>query len=125
MEKHTYDEKNGLQYTLGGDGYYYPNLVLLEQKYEIGRFGRKHADYLKKHQNSTYTALLCSGRLNEYLQDIDTQAQEMYERLIKQYSKVQGITEQLKEENQMEWVGKMNNIINIAEEITMSELIYH
>lgn len=124
MGKHIYDEKNGLQYTLGGDGYYYPNIVLLEQKYEIGRFGRKHADYLKKHKNSTYTALLCSGRLNEYLQDIDTQAQEMYERLIKQYSKVQGITEQLKEENKMEWVGKMNNIKNCVEEVVLREQIY-
>ena len=124
MEKCIYDEKNGLSYTLGEDGYYYPDLALLEQEYEIGRFGRKHADYLKEHKYVTYMQLLNSGKLNEYLYKIDTQAMEMFEQLIKKYAKMQGVTEQLKADKYMEWVGRMNNIRNAVKEIIYSELIY-
>lgn len=124
MEKCIYDEKNGLSYTLSEDGYYYPDLALLEQEYEIGRFGRKHADYLKEHKYVTYMQLLNSGKLNEYLHKIDTQAKDMFERLIKKYAKMQGVTEQLKADKYMEWVGRMNNIRNAVKEIIYSELIY-
>lgn len=86
MEKLIYDEKNGLHYTLGEDGYYYPNLVLTEKKFNIGRFGRKHLDYLKKHKRVIYNELLSSRRLNEHLQIIDTRALEQYKLLIKQYA---------------------------------------
>ena len=115
---------NGLHYTCGEDGYYYPDITLPGEKYEIGRFGRMHHEYLKKNKRALYTQLLTSGKLNEYLHNIDTQAQEMYELLMKQYVKKQGITEQLKVENQMEWVGRMNNIKACAEETVMNELIY-
>lgn len=124
MEKRIYDEKNGLSYTLGKDGHYYPGLVLLKQEYEIGRFGRKHVDYLKEHKYVTYIHLLNSGKLNEYLHEIDTQANEMFERLLKQYAKMQGVTEQFKADNHMEWVERMNNIRNAVMEIIYSELIY-
>lgn len=124
MEKCIYDEKNGLSYTLGEDGYYYPDLALLGQEYEIGRFARKHADYLKEHKYVTYMQLLNSGKLNEYLYKIDTQAMEMFEQLIKKYAKMQGVTEQLKADNHMEWVERMNNIRSAVMEIIYSELIY-
>lgn len=124
MEKHIYDEKNSLHYTLGEDGYYYPDLAQSEQKYEIGRFERMHLEYLKNHNKAIYSELLISGRLNEYLHDIDMQAKEMYERLITQYAEAQGVTEQLKAENQMEWIGRMNNIRNCVEEVVLREQIY-
>lgn len=123
MEKYKFDENNGLHYKLGQDGYYYPDLTLPEEKYDIGRFGRMHADYLKRNKNSVYNQFLVSGRLNEYLHDIDKQAHEMYERLIKQYTETQGVTEHLKVINQMEWVGMMNNIRACVEEVVMNEFI--
>ena len=125
MEKHIYDEKNGLNYTLNEDGFYYPDIALPEQKYEIGRFGLAHADYLKKHKKVVYREFLFSGRLNDYLHDIDVQAQEMFELLMRQYAKAQGVTEQLKSENQMAWVGKMNNIKACVEEVIFNKLIYN
>jgi hypothetical protein len=124
MKKHICNKKNGLHYTLGEDGYYCPNLVLPAQKFEIGRFGRMHLDYLKKHKKVLYNELFSSCRLNEYLHDIDTQALEMFRLLVKQYAAAQGITEQLKAENQMEWVGRMNNIRSCAEEVILNEIIY-
>lgn len=124
MEKHIYDERNGLHYTLNEDGYYYPDLALPEKKYEISRFGRKHLAYLQNHKKTVYTELLTSGKLNAYLHDIDTQANNMHERLIKQYSIAQGVTERLKEKNQMEWVQRMNCIRNAVLEVIYSELIY-
>lgn len=124
MEKQIYNKENGLHYTLGEDGYYYPNLALPEQKYSIGRFGRMHLDYLKNHRKIVYTRLLVTGKLNNYIHDIDVQAQEQYETLIKQYAKAQGVTEQLKAENQLEWVGRMNNIKACAEEVILKEIVY-
>ena len=124
MGKHIYNDKNGLNYTLGEDGYYYPDLVLPEEKYEIGRFGRMHQKYIQKHKQGLYFSLLTSCKLIEYFHDIDEQAQDMFELLIKQYAKKQGVMEQLKVENQMEWVGRMNNIRACAKETVMNELIY-
>lgn len=123
MEKCIYDEKNGLSYTLGEDGYYYPDLALPEQ-YKIGRFGRKHLDYLKKHRKTVYMELLTSGKLNAYLHGIDIQAQEMYERLVMQYAEAQGVTEELKSTDQMSWVSQMNNIKDCVEEFVLKELAY-
>ncbi len=95
-----------------------------EKEQPIGLFGRRHLDYLKQHRRVTYTNLLTSGRLNSYLADIDRQAQERLERLIEGMKQAQGITEQLKAENALEWVGRMNNIRACAMEIVNTEIIY-
>ena len=100
---------NDITYTKHGD-YYLPDLLLPTSEYEIGRFGRMHGEFLKQHRKITYTNLLTSGKLNQYLYDVDIQAQEMFERLITEYAECQGVTEQFKADNQMEWVGRMNNV---------------
>jgi hypothetical protein len=123
MERHITDEKTGISYTLHGD-YYLPDLKVPENEYEIGRFGRKHAEYLKEYKKGAYSALLSSGRLNEHLHTIDTKAQELFESLMEDYKKTRGVTEQLKAGNQLEWVGRMNNIHQAVNEVVMNELIY-
>lgn len=124
MDKYIYDDKNGLWYELQGD-YYIPCLILpAEKEQPIGLWGQRHLRYLKEHRRLTYTNLLTSGRLNEYLAEIDKQAKDMFLRLIKQMSEREGVTEQLKTENQMKWVGRMNNIRSRAVEIVNAELIY-
>lgn len=122
MEKHITNEQTGINYTLVGD-YYIPNLSLPEEKYEIGRFGRAHLKYMKEYKRLAYTELLTSGRFSAYLHDIDTQAQEMFDWLVKESAKQQGVTERLKAENQMAWVGRMNNIRSAAEGVVMSEIV--
>ena len=87
-------------------------------------WGQRHRRYLKEHRRAAYATLLTSGKLNGYLADIDRQAEEMFLRLVKQIAEAEGVTEQLKADNQMEWVGRMNNIRNRAMEIVNSELIY-
>lgn len=87
-------------------------------------WGQRHRRYLKEHRRATYTALLASGKLNSCLADIDRQAEEMFSRLVKQMAEAEDVTEQLKADNQMEWVGRMNNIRSRAMEIVNSELIY-
>ena len=124
MDKYIYDDKNGLWYELQGD-YYIPYLILpTEKEQPIGLWGQRHLRYLKEYRRSTYTTLLTSGKLNTYLADIDEQAQERMERLTAQMKQAEGITEQLKAENAMEWVQKMNNIRHRAEEIIYSKIIY-
>lgn len=90
----------------------------------IGVWGQRHLRYLKQHRKVLYTNLLTSGKLNSYLADIDEQATAMFLRLVKQMAEREGVTEQLKAENQMEWVGRMNNIRNRAMETVNAELIY-
>ena len=87
-------------------------------------WGQRHRRYLKEHRRATYAPLLTSGKLNGYLADIDRQAEEMFSRLVKQMAEMEGVTEQLKADNQMEWGGRMNNIRSRAMEIVNSELIY-
>lgn len=87
-------------------------------------WGQRHRRYLKEHRRATYAPLLTSGKLNGYLADIDRQAEEMFLRLVKQMAKMEGVTEELKAADPMEWVGRMNNIRNRAMEIVNSELIY-
>lgn len=87
-------------------------------------WGQRHWRYLKEHHRATYTTLLTSGKLNGHLADIDRQAEELFSRLVKQMAEAEGVTEQLKADNQMEWVGRVNNIRNRAMEIVNSELIY-
>ena len=110
MDKYIYDDKNGLWYELQGD-YYIPCLILpAEKEQPIGLWGQRHLRYLKEYRRATYITLFTSGRLNNYLADIDRQAQERMERLTEQMKRVQGITEQLKAENALEWTQRMNNI---------------
>ena len=125
MEKVIYDEKNGLWYELQGD-YYIPCLKLPEdEQHPIGVWGQRHLRYIRQHRKVLYTNLLTSGKLNGYLVDIDKQAEEMCSRLVKQMADREDITEQLKAENQMEWVRQMNNIRIRANEIVLRELIYN
>lgn len=124
MDKYIYDDKNGLWYELQGD-YYIPCLILpAEKEQPIGLWGQRHLRYLKEHRRNTYTTLLTSVRLNTYLADIDKQAQERMERLTEQMKRAQGITEQLKAENALEWVQRMNNIRACAKEIIEKEIIF-
>ena len=124
MEKYIYNEQNGLWYELQGD-YYIPCLVLDEEDTQpIGMWGRKHLRYIKEHRPVIYTTLLLSGKMNSHLAQIDNRATEMYDLLMLQLAEKEGITEQLKAQNQMAWVGAMNNILNAAEEIVNAEVIF-
>lgn len=124
MEKFIYNESNGLWYELQGD-YYIPCLRLPdEEQIEIGIWGQRHFEFIKHHRKSFYTALVLECKLNRYLADINKQAEEMFNILILQYKAVEGITEQLKVENQMEWVKRMNNIRDCVTEIITNELIH-
>ena len=124
MDKYIYDEKNGLLYELQGD-YYLPCLKLpKEESRHIGVWEQRHLRYLKQHRKVLYSELLISGKLNDYLADLNEQAEEMFSRLVKQLAEKEGLTEALKAENQMLWVQKMNNIHNAAMEVVSNDLIY-
>ena len=124
MEKYIYNEQNGLWYELQGD-YYIPCLALDEEDTQpIGMQGRKYLRYIKEHRPVIYTTLLLSGKMNSHLAQIDNRAIEMFDRLVKQLAKKEGITEQLKAKDPMTWVGAMNNIRNAAEEIVNTEVIF-
>lgn len=125
MEKRIYNEKNGIRYTLQGD-YYLPNLALPEQEDKpIGLRGQRHLNYIKQHRKILYINLLTSGKLNEYLADVDKQAEDMFFRLAKQMAEREGVTEQFKADNQMKRVARMNNIRSRATEIVNNEIIYN
>lgn len=120
----TIFEKMGGTYTQIGD-YLLPDLKLPEEDQQpIGVWGQRHRRYLKEHQRATYATLLTSGKLNSYLADIDRQAEELFSRLVKQMAETEGVTEELKAADPMEWVGRMNNIRNSVMEIVNAELIY-
>ena len=124
MEKYIYDNNNGLWYELQGN-YYIPCLVLDEEDTQpIGMWGRKHLRHIKEHRPVLYTTLLLGGKLNSHLAEIDNRASEMLGRLMKQLAENDGITEQLKAQDQMVWVQRMNNIRNAAEEIVNAEVIF-
>ena len=124
MKQHFTDEKTGIRYTLQGD-YYLPDLALpAEEQQPIGIWGQRHLRHIKQNRRVLYANLLTSGKLNSYLADIDKQAEEIFSRLVKQMAEREGVTEQLKVDNQMEWVGRMNNIRNRATEIVNTDLIY-
>ena len=124
MEKSLF-EQNGGTYRQVGD-YLLPNITLPEEEtVHIGIWGQRHKRYLKQNHRVWYMNLLTSGKLNSYLADIDKQAEDMLFRLVKQMAKREGVTEALKVENQMEWVGQMNNIRNRATELVNAELIYN
>ena len=120
----TLFEQSGGTYSRVGD-YNLPNLTLPEQEvFSIGKYGRLHLDFIKRHKKLLYISLLTSGKLNSYLQEIDETSFDRMDFLSKQMAKIEGVTEQLKGENQILWVQKMNNIRNRVEEIINAELIY-
>ncbi|MGN8734962.1 TnpV protein [Bariatricus sp. HCP3S3_E12] len=123
MEKQIYDEKNGLGYTLHGD-YYLPDLVLNEEEPTYGKYGMLRKQFLKDYRPARYQCLLLTGKLTEYLNQIDRDAREQGEMLMKRMAKKQGVTETLKMRDQMKWVGLMNNIKASAEEIVLKEIVY-
>lgn len=120
-----HNEKNGLDYTLCGD-YYLPNLLPSQtEEKEIGVWGMRHLRYIKQHRIVRYTNLLTTGKLNAYLAEIDERAQNTIAKLTKQMVEHEGVSEVLKEQNQLEWVQEMNNIRNRAEEIVNKEIIFN
>ena len=123
MEKQIYDEKNGMSYTLHGD-YYLPDLVLNEEEPTYGKYGISRKQFLKEHRSARYQYLLLTGKLNEHLNQTDQEAREQVEMLMKQMSEKQGVTEELKAQDQMEWVRLMNNIKASAEEIVLKNMVY-
>ena len=123
MEKHIYDEKNGLSYTLCGD-YYLPDLVLNEEEPIYGKYGMLRKQFLKEHRPIQYQNLLLSGKLTAHLNQIDQEVTEQVEVLMKQMAEKQGVNENLKRQDQMKWVRLMNNVKASAEEIVMREIVY-
>ena len=112
-----------MDYTLCGD-YYLPNLLpVQEEEYNIGIYGQRYFRYIKEHDKILFINLLTTGKLNSHIEEIDRRAQEMKTLLIKQMVEQEGVNEELKERNQMEWVQKMNNIRNRAEEIINKEIL--
>lgn len=124
MDKYVFDTSNGIWYELVGD-YYIPCLTLPAQEGQlIGVWGQRHLRYIRQYKRLHYSNLLTSGKMNRYLADVDKQAEEMFSQLVKQMVERGGVTEKLKVENQMLWVGKMNAIRDAATEIVNNDLIY-
>ena len=123
MKKQIYDEKNGMSYTLHGD-YYLPDLVLREEEPTYGKYGMLRKQFLKEHRSARYQYLLLIGKLSEHLNQTDQEAREQVETLMEQMTEKQGVTEELKAQDQMEWVRLMNNIKASAEEIVLKNMIY-
>lgn len=124
MEKYIFDERNGLWYELQGD-YYLPCLKLPEEEQQpIGIWGQRHLRYIKQYRKIFYANLMTTGQLSSHLADIDRQAEEVFNELVRKYAKTLGVTEQLKAENQMKWVSLMNNIRACAMETVNRDIIY-
>lgn len=123
MEKHIYDEKNGLSYTLHGD-YYLPDLVLNEEEPTYGKYGMLRKQFLKEYRSARYQYLLLIGKLTEHLNQIDQEARNQVEMLTEQMVKKQGVNDNLKRQDQMMWVRLMNNIKFSAEEIVLKNMVY-
>ena len=123
MEHIIHDEKNGLNYRLVGD--YYLPMLKAPKTSQIGRFGKMHYNYIRKNKKCFFCGLQLSGKTNAYIEQIDREAEEMFENLVKQFAENEGITEQLKADNQLKWVSRMNNIHNRAEDIIKSKLLYN
>lgn len=121
MEKSTFEQMGGT-YRQGGD-YLLPNLAVPGLA-PVGIWGQRHLRYIKAHRKAVYTGLLLGGKLNDYLTEVDRQAEEMFLRLVNQMAERESVTEQLKADNQMEWVRRMNSIRARTEEIIYTELIY-
>lgn len=122
MKKQIYDEKNGLSYTLHGD-YYLPDLEINEEEPTYGKYGIMRKQFLKEHRSARYQYLVLTGKLTEHLNQVDKEVREKVEMLMEQMAEQWGVTEELKMQDQMEWVRKMNNIRSRAVEIIDVELI--
>ena len=122
MKKQIYDEKNGLSYTLHGD-YYLPDLEIIEEEPAYGKYGIMRKQFLKEHRSAKYQYLVLTGKLTEHLNQIDKEVREKVEMLVEQMAGQWGVTEELKMQDQMEWVRRMNGIRSITEEIT-SDFIF-
>lgn len=123
MKKQIYDEKNGLSYTLHGD-YYLPDLEINEEKPTYGKYGIMRKQFLKEHRSARYQYLVLTGKLTEHLNQVDKEAREKVEMVMEQMSEQWGVTDELKMQDQMEWVRRMNNIKNVAEEMVLLEMVY-
>lgn len=123
MKKQIYDEKNGLSYTLHGD-YYLPDLEINEEEPTYGKYGIMRKLFLKEHRSARYQYLVLTGKLTEHLNQVDKEAREKVEMLVEQMAEQWGVTEKLKMQDQMEWVGRMNNIRACAEEIVLKKIVY-
>lgn len=123
MKKQIYDEKNGLSYTLHGD-YYLPDLKLNEEEPVYGKYGIMRKQFLKEHRSARYQYLVLTGKLTEHLNQVDKEAREKVEILMEQMAEQWGVTEELKRQEQMEWVRRMNNIKNAAEENILKNGVY-
>ena len=117
-------EKMGGTYTLGADGIYCPNLISTDEEPHYGKYGMMRKTYLKEHRLAIYSMYMLEDRLTEHLNAVDDEAQERMNILVRQMMERQGITEEMKARDQMEWVRAVNGIRNMAEEIVLKELIY-
>ncbi|MEI3381196.1 MAG: TnpV protein [Dorea sp.] len=123
MKKQIYDEKNGLSYTLYGD-YYFPDLEINEEEPTYGKYGIMRKQFLKEHRSARYQYLVLTGKLTEHLNQVDKETREKVEMLVEQMAERWGVTEELKLQDQMEWVRRMNNIKTNAEEIVYKNIIF-
>ena len=124
MNKQIHDQKNGLTYTLCGD-YYFPDINLSDtDKTPLGHYGRMRLNYLQEHRPGLYTRLILSGKLYEHLAEINQTSRHRMEQIIPRLAQAEGVDEKLKVQDQMSWVGRMNNIRRRTEEIILQELIY-
>lgn len=123
MKKQIYDEKNGLSYTLHGD-YYLPDLEINEEEPTYGKYGIMRKKFLKEHRSARYQYLVLTGKLTEHLNQVDKEVREKVEMLMEQMAEQWGVTEELKLQDQMEWVRRMNNIKSVAEEMVLRKFIY-
>ena len=123
MKKQIYDEKNGLNYTLHGD-YYLPDLEINEEEPTYRKYGIMRKQFLKEHRSARYQYLVLTGKLTEHLNQVDKEVREKVEILMEQMAEQWGVTEELKMQDQMEWVRRMNNIKNVAEEMVEKEVLY-
>ena len=123
MKKQIYDEKNGLNYTLHGD-YYLPDLEINEEEPTYGKYGIMRKQFLKEHRSARYQYLVLTGKLTEHLNQVDKEVREKVEILMEQMAEQWGVTEELKMQDQMEWVRRKNNIQATAEEIAYKNIIF-
>ena len=123
MKKQIYDKKNGLSYTLYGD-YYFPDLEINEEEPTYGKYGIMRKQFLKEHRSARYQYLVLTGKLTEHLNQVDKEVREKVEMLMEQMAEQWGVTEELKMQDQMEWVRRMNNIKSVAEEMVLRKFIY-
>ena len=123
LKKHYTNEQTGISYTLHGD-FYLPDLKLAEENITLGKWGMLHKEYLHKNKKVLFTTLLTQGKLYQHCAEIENQARATFDTLVEQMKETEGVTEQLKEENQLEWVQRMSNLQQRAREVVLNELIY-